>query len=85
MLPSEFDLFVKYAIGLSLAVSLVALWRVRKRGPNGLFLVGGAVGFALLLYLLLIRAGNVWLYSSGFVVVACLVADSMARPKREKR
>jgi hypothetical protein len=85
MLPSEFEVFIKYAIGLSLAVAAVALWRVRKRGPNGLFLVGGVLGFALFLSLLLIQIGTVWLYAAGFVVVACLVADAMSRPKPEGR
>ena len=84
MLPNEFEGFVKYAVGISLLVALVGLWRVRKRGPSGLFLVGGAVAFAVLLCLLLNHAAEGWLYAVGFVVTGCVVADAMVRKKPEK-
>ena len=84
MLPTEFEAFVKYAVGISVLVALVALWRVRKRGPSGFFLVGGAAAFALLLVLLLNHASDSWLYALGFVVTACIVADMMARKKPDK-
>ncbi len=84
MLPTEFELFVKYAIGLALVVMLIALWRVRKRGPTGFFLVGGAGAFALFLTLLLFKAADVWLYAAAFVVLACLVADATTRTKKDK-
>ena len=81
MLPSEFNGFVQYAAWLSVLVALIALWRVRKRGPGGLFLVAGALSFAVLLRLVLVHAQDTWLYATGFVVVACLSADMMARKR----
>jgi hypothetical protein len=84
MLPQEFEGFVTYAIGISLLVALIALWRVRKRGRSGLFMVGAALAFALFLYLVLRHAGDNPLYAAGVVVVGCLVADFMVRKKPEK-
>lgn len=79
MLPSEFEAFVKYAIGISILVALIALWRVRKRGPSGLFLVGASTSFALLLWLVLEHADDSWLFAIGFVVAGCMVADFFVR------
>ena len=69
MLPSEFEGFVKYAIGICVVVAILALWRVRKRGPSALLLVGGALAFALLLYMVLVHVADPWLYAIGTVAV----------------
>ena len=81
MLPSEFEGFVRYAAWLSLLVALIALWRVRRRGPAGLFLVASALSFAALLFLVLAHSDDTWLYGAGTVVVAGLVADLIVRQK----
>ena len=83
MSPSEFEGFVNYLVALCGVVALLAVWRLRKRGPGGLFLVAAAVSFGVFLLLLAHHAGYGALYFAGLVVAFCLAADFAVRKKPE--
>jgi len=73
------ETYLKYAIGICIAILMIALVKVFKRGRKVLYLVGAILSFTILLISLYLVWPMAIVYSAGFVCALLLVLDATSR------
>lgn len=73
------ETYLKYAIGICIAILVIALAKVFKRGRQALYLVGAILSFLALLTSLYLVWPMTIVYAAGLVCALLLILDARSR------
>lgn len=84
MNASDIDLFLRYAVGFSLLITLLSVLRYRARGLSAILL--GTASLLLAIAITLYRAGapTPLLIALGVIIFASLVGDIVVRSSKSQ-
>jgi hypothetical protein len=84
MNASDVDLFLRYAAGFSLLITLLSVFRYRQRGLSAVFMGTASLLLAIAIVLYRVDAPFPLLVALGVIIFASLVGDIVVRSSKSQ-